>query len=123
MADNYLAGKTGFVTIGSTSYSFAKWKSALKTALVKVTNFTTAGYQLLVAAITSATLTVEGPYNEGNMAFTAGVSYTWVLGFTTMVSLTISAFIEQISVDNDVEGAPRVEITAQSSGSFTAAIV
>lgn len=122
MADNYISGKTGSVLIGATPYSFGKWKLAMKTGLPKVTNFTTAGYQLLVSGITAGTITIEGPYNQSNMAFACGTSYTFILGWTNAVSITVTAFIESIEASTDVEQAGHVVITAQSSGTFTAAI-
>lgn len=94
----------------------------MKSGLPKVTNFNSSPYQLLVAGILSATVYLEGPYNQGNMPFTAGTSYAWILGFTNSISLTVTAFIEEIGIDEDVEGSPRINITAQSSGSFTASI-
>lgn len=122
MADNYISGTSGLVTIGSTNYSFAKWRIAIKSGLPKVTNFNSTPYQLLVAGILSSTVTLEGPYNQGNMAFTAGVSYVWILKWTPSISLTITGFIEELTPDDDADGSPRVNITIQSSGSFTASI-
>lgn len=122
MTDNYLSGTSGAVMISSTAYSFAKWKVPMKSGLPKVTNFNSSPYQLLVAGILSATIYLEGPYNQGNMPFTAGTSYAWILKWTPSISLTITAFIEELAVDDDVESSPRVNITAQSSGSFTASI-
>lgn len=122
MPDNYLSGITGAVLIGSTAYSFSKWKVPMKCGLPKVTNFNSAPYQLLVAGILSASIYLEGPYNNTNMPFTCGTSYTWIMRWTALISLTVTAFIEELTPDNDVDGSPRVAITAQSSGSFTAAI-
>ena len=123
MADNYLSGKDAKVMIGSTTYSFSKWSLDMKTNLPKVTNFTTAGFQKVVQGITSGTLTVSGPYNEGNMAFTSGQSYAWILGFDGTTTLTCTARISSIKADEDVDGSPQISITAETDGSFTAAIV
>lgn len=118
----YLSGITGSVAVGATNYAFSKWRIPMKSGLPKVTNFNTAPYQQLVTGILSATIYLEGPYDQGSMAFAAGTSYGWILRWTSSVSLTVTAFIEELQPDVDVEGAARVAITAQSSGSFTASI-
>ncbi len=122
MADNFLAGKSASVTVGAKSFSFDKFRLSIKCGLVEVTSFTSGGYQVMIPGILSATLTVSGPYNQGNMTFTAGVSYSWNLTFTTNITLIVVALIESLEPDVDVKGRQSVSITAQSSGSFTAAI-
>lgn len=122
MTANYLSGITGAVLVGATAYSFSKWRIAIKCGLPKVTNFNTAPYQQLVAGILSSTVTLEGPYDQGNMAFTAGTSYAFILRWTASISLTITGFIEELTPDEDVDGSPRVSITVQSNGTFTASI-
>jgi hypothetical protein len=123
MADNYISGKSGSVTIAAVAYPFGKWKLAMKSGLPKVTNFSTGGYQLLVSGITQGTITLEGPYNEGNMPLTAGNSYAFVLLWATGISLSCTAFVESIEASTDVEQAGHIVVTAQTSGAFTAAIV
>lgn len=122
-AFNPLSGIAGFVKISTTSFAFTKWTVAMKTVFVKANNFTGGGFQQGVAGITSATVTVESlTYDEGNMPFTSGAAATFILGFTTGVSLTIAVIIESIDVTVDYEGGQPVKITGQSSGTFTAAI-
>lgn len=122
MSQNILSGKSGSTNIGATSYSFGKWKVALKTNLPKVTNWNSGGFQQLVSGITEATLTISGPYDAGNMPFTVGNSYIWLLNWTNVLGLSVPAIIESIDADNDVDGNPTISITARSSGNFTAAI-
>ena len=123
MPQNLLSGKTGSVLIGTVSMSFGKWKAAFKTNLPKVNNWNSTPYQALVSGLTSGTLTISGPYDEGNMPFVCGNSYTFILGFTDTINLTCTVLIESIDAENDVDGAPSISITGQSNGSFTAAIV
>lgn len=120
---SFISGISASVGIGATNYSFSKWRVPMKSGLPKVTNFNSAPYQLLVAGVLSASIYLEGPYDTGNMAFSAGVSYTWILRWKSDVNLTVPAFIEEIQGSQDVEDAARVNITAQSSGPFTASIV
>lgn len=122
MADNYISGKSGGVKVGATAYSFGKWKALMKMNLPSITNFTSGGAQALLDAIKRATITLVGPYNQGNMPFVVGTTYTWLLHFTDAINLSIPAKVESIDVDNDVETNPVITITAQSDGTFTAAI-
>lgn len=122
-APNYLSGVTGFITVTppGTDFDFQKWGLSLKTGLPKVNNFSSA-FQILVAGLSSATITADGPYNEGNMPLVSGNYYAFALGWDAGISILVSGYIESLDLDNDVEAAPRVRITAQSSGSFTLSI-
>jgi hypothetical protein len=151
MADNYISGKTGSVSVPNLSsvlvpYSFSKWKATLTAKLNDITNFTTQGYQKMLASIVSASLTVSGPYNAGNMnppftqvadptdgpptgsgpgpytGFAVGVQYTFNLGWTSSLGLAIPAIIETIDIDDDVQTDATISITAKSTGPFSAFI-
>lgn len=122
MTQNILSGTTGSVKISTTTYSFGKWKAEFKTKLPDVTNFNSGGYRQRVTGITEATVTLSGPYDQGNMPFTAGTAYTLLLGWTSLISLSVPILVESIKADNDVDGNPTIEIVGQSTGSFTAAI-
>jgi len=122
MAFTPLAGKNAAVLIGTVPYAFDEWQADIKNGLSKTTNFTSAGYATYISGITDAKVTLSGPYDQGNMAFTVGNSYTLILTYVTMVTLTVTALLEDISVDVKVEDAERVKLTFQTTGSFTAAI-
>lgn len=117
MATNFLAGKAGYVKVGATSYSFGKWSFACKAGLVKVTNFNSGGQRQQVVGIIEGTLQMEGPYDQGNMPFVVGTGYTWILGYTTGIQITIYAIIESVEPAVDAEGAATLKITAQSDAS------
>src|SRR5580658_10186825 len=102
MADNFLGGPSGSVKIGTSSFSFDMWKLSIKTTLVEVTSFTSGGFQVMVAAVTGATLTVSGPYNMTNMPFTSGVGYIWLLYFTASIYLSVFALIETLEPSMEV---------------------
>lgn len=123
MPFNPLSGITGSVKIGSTPYAFSKWSLEMKCVVVKANNFTGGGYQQVVPGLCSATLTLEAnTYDQGNMAFTVGNFYSFILGYTATISVTVSMLIESISPSIDVEGGQPIKITGQSNGSFTASI-
>jgi hypothetical protein len=117
----FLSGITGSITIDGQIYTLAKWKASLKTALPKVNNFTSP-FQQLVAGLQSATITIEGPYNAGLTPLTSGAFVTMSLGWESTLGLDLDGYIESLDPDNDIEGAPRVSVTVQSSGAFTVSI-
>lgn len=122
MAQNLLSGKTGFVNIGAASYSFGKWTWEAKAKMVPVPNFNGGGFEQYVVGLIGGKITISGPYDQGNMAFTVGTQYTWILGLAVSVSLSVPGILEGIKVDEDVDGNPMVTLTVQSNGAFTAVI-
>lgn len=118
----FLSGTTGYVKLGSTSYSFDKWRMDMKANAPKVTNFTSAGYQVLVAGVIGGTLTLSGPINSGSMALAMNSVYTFHLGLDTGVELAVSAIVTGLVPENDVNDSPRVTVTAETSGAFTSSI-
>lgn len=121
MSFNPISGIYGSVTVGSTPFALGKWKLSMKTNLPKVNNFT-AAFQLLVAGLTSATITASGPYDGGNMPLICGNEYSFTLAYNNTISFVVTAIVESIEPEDDIEDAGRVSITAQSNGVFTAAI-
>jgi hypothetical protein len=125
MAFNPISGKDGSVVINNGSdveYAFGKWSVPMKAGLPKVNNFTS-DFQQLVAGLTSGTINLEGPYDGGNMPLTVGTKYTFKLNFNGSIQLSVPAIVETVEPSQDVDDAARVKVTAQSTGSFTAAIV
>ena len=118
----FLSGVTGFVKVGAATYAFGKWKLAIKAGNPKVTNFAGGGYQDLVRGVISATLSCSGAYDVGNMPLAAGTTYVFTLGLSPGVQLSASFLVTSLDVDNDVEDAPRLNITGESTGTFTASI-
>lgn len=118
-----LSGKSGFVKLGSVSYEFSKWSMDMKSGVPDVTNWGGGGYRELVPGILSATITISGPYDSTAMALTAGNSYVFHLGFDTGLEVSCTAIVSSIRPENDVMDAPRINVTAEQSGSFVASIV
>ncbi len=88
----------------------------------KVTNFNSNGFDQFITGITNGKLELEGTYDEGNMAFTVGNSYTVVVTYTNTVTLSLPCLLEDISVDIKVADPQRVKLSLQVTGSFTASI-
>ncbi len=119
----FLSGTTGFVSVGAAVFAFDKWRLSIKSGAPKTTNFTGAGFQTNVAGVVGGSLSLSGPYDRGAMPFAANAVYNFTLGMDAGVSIVVPARVTGIDVDNSVEDAPRVSLTAESTGTFTAAIV
>lgn len=121
MPQNPFAGPSGYVQIGSTRIRFGKWKLTMEGTQPTVNNFESA-FQAIVGGLVKATLTFEGAYDGGNMPFTVNTQYTFICGMSASISYPIPAMVKTIEPSQDIDDAGRVTITAQSNGSFTAAI-
>lgn len=119
----FKSGFSGYVLVGSTAYTFGKWKLAMKGGTPKTTNFTSGGYRTLVPGIIEGTITLSGPWNVGSTPLAVNSSYVFHLGLDTGVELVVTAQVSSIEPDNDVEGTPQVSVTAESNGAFVAAII
>jgi hypothetical protein len=121
MAFNPIGGPSGSVLVGGVAYAFGKWRVNIKGGLPRVNNFTSA-YQQLVAGLTSGTLTLEGPYDGGNMPLAVLTAYTFTLKWSNSITLTMPAVVSEIGGSQDIEDAARLTVTAETSGSFTASV-
>lgn len=121
MPFNPIGGPSGSVLVAGVPYAFGKWRCGMKANLPRVNNFTSA-FQQLVVGLKSNSITLEGPYDGGNMPLTVGNSYAFTLRFTAGLDLLITALVAEISPSQDIEDAARISITCESSGTFTASI-
>lgn len=123
MAFNPVAGISGSVKIGATSYAFGKWSLAMKANVMPVNNFTGGGYQQVVGGVVSADLTLSSlTYDQGNMPFAVGTLYTFILGYNLTTSVTVQIMIESIEPEVDYDGLEAIKISGKSNGAFSASI-
>jgi hypothetical protein len=88
---------------------------------IDVTNFSSSGYAESEAGILSANITCSGPY-DGSSGATVGNAVTFILKYDTAgAGFTVSGRVTNVSVTQNVRGVAQVNITAQSTGSFTVA--
>lgn len=118
----YLSGKTGSVLVNGVAYPFDKWKLSITVGKPKVTNFKTSPYQALVSGILAGKLSLEGPYDAGNMPLTGGNEYVFTLGWTVALNIQVQCIVD-LDLSNDVEQNPKVSISGESDGSFGISIV
>ena len=119
---NYVSGLTGHISVGGQNWRLNKWSIPLKTKLVPVTNFESGGFQEMLACIKSSSISASGPYDQGNMGMTTGNSYAFVLVLNSNISISVTALIDSLELDDDAEGNATIKISAQSNGAFTITI-
>ena len=123
MAQNLLSGITSYCNVGGPSLSTGKWKAAHHTKAVPVNNMNGGGFEQNVQGLTGSDVTMSAPYDAGNMPFTSGEVYNWHLGLMPGLEILVPARITNLEMDEDVDGAPVVNITAKSTGSFVPGFV
>jgi hypothetical protein len=78
----------------------------------------------LVVGVKSAELTLDSlTYDEGNMPFTIGTRYTFILGYTATINTSLAVYIGSIEPTVDYDGAQPIKITGKSDGTFTGSIL
>jgi hypothetical protein len=123
MAGTYLAGKGAHVAIPTgTQVAFRSWKASMKAVGLKINDFPSQGYQNLITGFFSAAITLDGAYASGATALAVGNVYALELGYSATLSLTLSALITDITPTVDAEKEEVLSVTADSTGTFVAAV-
>lgn len=118
----FLSGKGGSVTVGTASWKLREWSLDMRTDASDVTNFSSSGYRENIAGLTGGSLSCSGPFDSTAMALTSGTSYSFTLGASNTVNFAVTARVTNIRISTTIERAVEVSITAETNGSFTAAI-
>ncbi len=118
----FLAGMSGSVTVGTATWKLREWSLDMRTDASDVTNFSSSGYRENIAGLTGGSISASGPFDSTAMALTSGTSYSFVLGASATINFTVTARVTSIRVSTTVERAVEVNISAETTGSFTAAI-
>lgn len=121
-AANFIPGKSGGMLQGSTAQAWKKWTCKMFAKLGETPNFLAGGYMTRVTGMVDATVTLSGAYDGGNMPWVVNTSYSVVLQFTSLVTLTLATICESITPSVDVTEPEALEVTLQNNGSFTAAV-
>lgn len=88
---------------------------------VDTTNFdSTNGKRENIEGLGNAMLSLEGPYDQGVMAFTAGQTYAFTLN-AGVSAFAVTCRITDITPTVNVEGVAVLKIDAVSTGDFTPA--
>jgi hypothetical protein len=118
----FLSGKSGSVTVANASWKLREWSLDMRTDASDVTNFSSSGYRENIAGLTGGSLSMSGPYDSASMALTSGTSYSITLAASNTINFAVTARITNIRVSTSVERAVEVSVSAETTGSFTAAI-
>jgi len=123
MPFNALSGLAAHVEIGDIPVCFQKFTVAQKTKLGSVNNFCGGGFEQYVPGMAGCKVTLEGPYDAGNMPFALGANIQVKLFFTDLITLDVFGLVESIDNEADVDApAQKCKVGVQSSGPFAAAI-
>lgn len=117
-----VSGKSGSVQIGASLYAFGAWELEMAGDLPDVTTFSSNGYRENVDGVAEANLTLRGPYAPGSMPLVKGTVYTFSLNVSNSVSFSVPARVKSLRPSVDVKGAAQIQVVAESTGAFTAAI-
>lgn len=117
-----LAGKSGSIGFGASNFALREWTVDMRIDPIDTTNFDSAGYKENIAGLIGATISARGPYNQGAMAVTGGSSYAFNLRVNSTTGFAVTARVTSIRLVTGVDNAVQVDISAESTGSFTAAI-
>lgn len=132
---SFYAGKTGFVTIGAAGVPGAgirvalkKWSFNVDQKLINVNNFQSKGCNQYVAGFVGAEITVSGVFPVGipdlAIAVRTGTVVSMTLGIIgpadgPLVAWSIpTAWIQNITVDDDAEDAPQFSMKLVSNCCF-----
>ena len=118
----FVAGKLGSVSVGTLAWRAKEWSYPMKADLVDVTNFSSGGFREKLAALIGASVRIKGNHDTAAMAMTCGSTYTITLGVGGGVSFSASFIIDGLTPSTNVEGAAEIEVSGQTTGTFTAAI-
>ena len=116
------SGKSGNVAIDTVNWKLREWTLDMDTDIVDVSNFLSSGKRENLDGLTKASISCRGPYDTGSMALTSGNTANFVLKVGGAITFTVTARIAKIRPSVNVEGAGEIEINAESTGNFTAAI-
>lgn len=113
----YLAGKTGWLKSGNTSYSMREWRLEMSASQVDVTNFTSGGFSEFLVGFITGSLTTRGPMDAANQ-FTVGNAYTVNVGMGNNYYTTFSGLLMRVSASTAVDQAGMVDLEFKTNGSF-----
>jgi len=120
----FFAGKSGVIKIGSTALPLTEWSMDVKTEGVDTTNFTSGGWQEMIAGIFSIDISASGPYNGASLV-TQGTLVTLTLDVNSTssspASFTGDALVTSLKIDTSTKDVAKISYSMSSSGAWTVA--
>jgi len=93
----------------------------MPTDRIDTTNFQSGGFQDNIAGITRGNVVLRGHLDSGLMAMTSGSTYLVTLGMSGGYSFQVTVRVD-IEVGSEVTDAGTVEVTGDTTGSYTPSI-
>jgi hypothetical protein len=122
---DWAAGYELIVTIDGVAYPFATVDLERRARIINRANSKyTPGYEVNRSGLKGLTMTVEGPFKEGEAPIEEGEEYTWIYKPTTAsVGLSFLGIAETVRHSNDVEDGPRLTVTIRAQSDFDTVFV
>jgi len=121
----FYAGKGGSISIRTsvgpdvyTSKPLSDWSIDIKTDALDVTNFTSGGWQEILAGIFSADISASGPY-DGSSLITQGTAARMKLTVATGMDLLVDVRVNSVKIDHSVKDVAKISYSATSTGVHT----
>jgi predicted secreted protein len=121
----FYAGKGGSISIRTsvgpdvyTSKPLSDWSIDIKTDALDVTNFTSGGWQEILAGIFSADISASGPY-DGSSLITQGTAARMKLTVATGMDLVVDVRVNSVKIDHSVKDVAKISYSATSTGVHT----
>ena len=121
----FYAGKGGAISIRTsigpdvyTSKPLSDWSIDIKTDALDVTNFSSGGWQEILAGIFSADISASGPY-DGSSLITQGTAARMKLTVATGLDLVIDVRVNSVKIDQSVKDVAKISYSATSTGVHT----
>jgi hypothetical protein len=111
-----LSGTSGYVQADGVAKSGDKWTFNGEQVAVDRANFTTSGEPSNAAGQRTGQITFEGPYEDAPLGVDRGTVYTFKLGITAAIFLSVPGRVTNVTFSNDAKDGPRFSITAQQHG-------
>lgn len=118
--DNFISGNDAYVKIGVSPYSFGKWGMKIDGGVKSFYHFGSPFRRTLPGGM-AATITLEGPYNAGNMPLVVNGIAELHLGWAYGIEIVVFARIANIDYSTEISagGDPaQCSVTAESEGAF-----
>ncbi len=122
---NLYAGKLATFTIGAAVQPMTDWSMSVINEVTDATNFGSGGFRETVSTINACDITASGPY-DGSSGVTFGAIGSAVLTITDSTSptpvtmtFTVPIRVTNVTIAVNVRGIATINITAESTGSFS----
>ena len=118
----FYAGKAAVAKIAAVAHTASSWRMVISTDVVDTSNMTDSGFKSNVSGLSSAVITIAGPYSD-TVAITVGNAVEVIVEVVAATGFTVtSARCASCTISTDVNGAAQFEAEFHSNGTITLAV-